>query len=377
MSMSSLALQSFHETLGGRFTPVGGALVVEHYGDPEAEHAALRQSAAVLDLSCRSRLCVVGGDRERFLNGQVTNNVKALSVGEGCYAAVVNARGRMQSDANIYRLAEECLLDFEPGLSAGIARRLEQYVVADDVQIVDVAADYGLLSVQGPQAATVLRQAVLLEAPAPTTSRTAPSAELPTQPLHIRPVLHPGWGELYVAHHARTGTTGFDLFVPVAALRPAAESLVQAARDHGGRPAGWTALEIGRVEAGRPRFGADMDETTLPIEAGIEARAISYRKGCYIGQEIIARLHAHGRLAKSLCGLRLADAVAALPRTGDRLLWRDREVGHVTTAVTSPALRANLALGYVRREAQMSGEALRVQGLAGDDVAHVVALPFG
>src|ERR1051326_471582 len=137
--MNGLLLHGFHDGLNARFTEIGGLEVVEHYGDPPAEHAALREAAVVLDLSLRSRLCLTGLDRQKFLNGQVTNNVKDLKVGEGCYAALVNAKGRIQSDLNIYVLENEILLDFEPGYSAAVAQRLEKYVIADDVQVVDVA----------------------------------------------------------------------------------------------------------------------------------------------------------------------------------------------------------------------------------------------
>src|ERR1051325_3119493 len=154
--MNRLALHEFHHGLNARFTEVNGMAVVEHYGDPLAEHAALRESAGLLDLSCRSRLCLTGADRQKFLNGQVTNNVKDLKVGEGCYAALVNAKGKMQCDLNIYVLENEILLDFEPGYGAVVAQRLEKYIIADDVQVVDVAPHYGLLSVQGPKAEEAL-----------------------------------------------------------------------------------------------------------------------------------------------------------------------------------------------------------------------------
>src|SRR5207248_10587267 len=150
--MKNLVLQKFHEGLNARFTEVNGMEVVNHYGDPLAELAALRGAAGVLDLCFRSLLCVLGADRQKFLNGQVTNNVKDLKVGEGCYAALVNAKGKMQSDLNIYVLENEILLDFEPGYSAAVAQRLEKFIIADDVQAVDVAPHYGLLSVQGPKA---------------------------------------------------------------------------------------------------------------------------------------------------------------------------------------------------------------------------------
>src|SRR5436309_10598047 len=150
--MNPLPLHKFHGGLNADFTEVNGMEVVEQYGDPLAEHAALRDAAGLLDLSCRSRLCLTGMDRQKFLNGQVTNNVKDLKVGEGCYAALVNAKGRMQSDLNIYVLDNEILLDFEPGYSAAVAQRLEKFIIAEDVQVVDVAPHYGLLSVQGPKA---------------------------------------------------------------------------------------------------------------------------------------------------------------------------------------------------------------------------------
>src|SRR5881396_1487649 len=135
--MNSLVLHELHDGLNASFTEVNGLEAVEHYGDPLAEHAALRERVGVLDLSFRSRLCLTGADRQRFLNGQVTNNVKDLKAGEGCYAALVTAKGRLQSDLNIYCLPEEFLLDFEPGLSGVVARRLETYIIADDVQLVD------------------------------------------------------------------------------------------------------------------------------------------------------------------------------------------------------------------------------------------------
>ena len=154
--MTSLALHEFHAALHARFADVNGAEVVDHYGEPLAEHAALRACAGVLDLSFRGRLCLTGADRVRFLNGQVTNNVKDLRPGEGCYAALVNAKGRLESDLNIYCLPDELLLDFEPGYRAPITARFEKFVIADDVQVVDASPHYGLLSVQGPRSGDVI-----------------------------------------------------------------------------------------------------------------------------------------------------------------------------------------------------------------------------
>src|SRR5215472_13710132 len=136
--MQALPLHELHSTLGARFSTISDSEVVMNYGEAGMEYAALHEQAAVMDLSFRSRLCVTGADRVRFLHGQATNDIKRLQTGEGCYAALVNAKGRMESDLNVYCLREELLLDFEPGLAESVSQRLDKYIVADDVQVIDV-----------------------------------------------------------------------------------------------------------------------------------------------------------------------------------------------------------------------------------------------
>ena len=362
--MIQLLLHELHQARGARFTEVNGAQAVNDYGDWRAEHAALWQSAGVLDLSFRSRLCLVGADRVRFLHGQVTNDVNRLRTGQGCYAAITNAKGKMEGDLNIFCLAEELLLDFEPGLAERISRRLEKYIVADDVQVVDAAPHYGLLSVQGPQAGATVGALKLF-------------ATVPTQPLAFVKVSDPVLGDVYLMNHARlAGKSGYDLFVPNHGLGALADKLAVAALQAGGRPCGWQALETARIEAGIPRFGADMDETNIPLECGLEARAIAYNKGCYIGQEVINRVHSVGHVNRELRGLRLGDDLKALPQPGDKLIYAGKEAGRITSAVASPRYNANLALGYVRREANQIGTELTLRTEAGDSPATLVGLPF-
>jgi folate-binding protein YgfZ len=361
--MSSLAWHEFHLGLGARFADVNGAEVVADYGDSPAEHVALRETAGVLDLSFRGRLCVTGADRQTFLHGQVTNDVKGLTPGTGCYAALITAKGKMQSDLNIWCLADELLLDFELGLSEAIAQRLDKYIIAADVQIVDAAPAYGLLSVQGPQAETVVRALGL-------------AWEVPLEPNRFSTVTDPTLGQLYLMRQPRTGTGGFDMFVPTAAQGAVADKLITAATLLGGRACGWDALERARIEAGIPRYGADMDERNLPPEAGLEARAISYAKGCYIGQEVLARIRTYGQVAKTLRGLRLADGLKNLPIKGDKLFQDGKEVGYITSAIFSPTFQTNLALGYVRREANQIGNELTLRTVEGESHARIVELPF-
>jgi folate-binding protein YgfZ len=361
--MTSLGLHEVHAALGARFGELAGMEMVADYGDPPAEHMALRTKVVVSDLSFRGRLCLTGADRVRLLNGQVTNDVKSLGPGAGCYAAFCSPKGRLVADVHIYALPQELLLDFEPGLSALLIQRLEHHIVAEDVQVIDVAPHYGLLTVQGPQAPEVVR-------------RLAFFATLPNQESAFVSATDPTLGELYLVQHARAGFAGFDWFVPTDALGAVFDKLVAAAREIGGRAAGFTALDLARFEAGQPRFPVDMDETNLPPEAGLDRSAISYTKGCYTGQETIARVRTYGQVTKALRGLRLAADLTALPRKGDKLIMDGREVGYITSAHLAPTFGKNLALGYVRREANAIGTELILRAAGVESKAHVVELPF-
>ncbi|MGH7977242.1 MAG: YgfZ/GcvT domain-containing protein [Limisphaerales bacterium] len=383
--MKQLPLHEFHHSLGAKFSELNNAEIVADYGGWLAEHKALRESAGVIDLSFRSRICVVGNDRIRFLHGQVTNDVKKLRVGEGCYAAITTAKGKMESDLNIFNLQDELLLDFEPGLTGKISARLEKFIVADDVQIVDAAPHYGLLSVQGPKAENVVRSLNLF-------------SETPSKQFDSVKISDATLGEIYLAKNSRLDSSwwgerprepqtnqvgssvasphqnGFDLFVPNNSLGAVADKLIAAAKQIGGHACGWTAVETARIENGIPRFGADMDETNLPLECGIESRAVSYNKGCYIGQEVINRIHSIGHVNKELRGLRLADSLKSRPARNDKLFFNGKEVGYVTSAVKSPLI-GNIALGYVRREANQIGNELTLQG-TGESLVKIVELPF-
>jgi folate-binding protein YgfZ len=360
--MNLPSLHEFHRAVGACFLEVNGQKAVAHYGDLPAEDAALHEAAGISDLSFRGRLCVLGTDRVKFLNGQVTNNVKDLRTGEGCYAALVSAKGKIQSDLHIYILENEILLEFEPGLGGAVQQRLEKYIIAEDVQVADVSAHYGLWSVQGPKAAALIKS-------------LPGSFTLPEKPGALATVDDAALGEIYVMNRARTPLGGYDLFVPSAAMPAVADQLIIAAKAVGGRFCGWDALETARVVAGIPRFGADMDETNLAPEV-LGAGAISYSKGCYIGQEIIARVRTYGQVAKALRGLRLPDNLRALPIKGDKLFLGDKEAGYITSAVASLHLKANIALGCVRREANQIGSELFLQTPPGKVPVKIVELPF-
>jgi folate-binding protein YgfZ len=196
-------------------------------------------------------------------------------------------------------------------------------------------------------------------------------------------------GEIYLVNHPRLASFplpakrgegenmlgGFELFIPNSSLGAVAEKLIAAAKQIGGRACGWQAFETARIEVGIPRFGADMDEANLPLECGIEEQAISYKKGCYIGQEVINRVHSFGHVAKELRGLRLADDLKSVPQRGEKLFHEGKEVGYITSAVKSPSY-GNIALGYVRREANQIGTELILKTAAGESAVKIVSLPF-
>jgi folate-binding protein YgfZ len=341
--MIPLPLHDFHSESGARFAERNGVELVANYGDVEAEYQAVRDTAGIVDLSFRSRICLLGADRQKFLNGQVTNNVKDLKPGEGCYAALITAKGKMQSDLRVFCLEEELLLDFEPGLTQTVTERLEKYIIADDVQLVDVAPHYGLISLQGPKSPELASALDL-------------GVALPGRPFGQVKVAHDTLGDLYIANDARLGTAGIDLYVPTATVEAALMRLLQHASSMSVRLCGSDAFEMARIEQGIPRFTVDMDETNLPPEAGLDRTGISYTKGCYIGQEVIARIRTYGQVAKKLCRLEITDS-AEIPVKGAKLYLNGKDVGFVTSAAQIP-ISGVRGLGYVRREANAPGTEL-------------------
>ena len=308
------------------------------------EFKALTQTAGILDFSDRSRLCLLGEDRARFLNGQVTNDINSLSENTGCYAALINAKGKMESDLFIYKLADEILLDFEPGLTQAVKERLENYIITEDVEIVDAAPHFGLLSVQGPESEKALKELGL------------------TQPENKLNVAKEPGGE-YVINQPRLGTSGFDLFITVDELENWKGQLVQ----HAQRCCE-DSFEKARILATIPRFGQDLTGSNLPPEGGLESRAISYAKGCYIGQEIIARLRTFGQITMALRGLKLKGPAAV----GDAVVFEDKEVGILTSVTSNP----DSALAILKRTAYEPDTCLYVDTKNGRITAQVATLPF-
>ena len=307
------------------------------YGDVRAEYEAIRRGAAVIDLSLAAKLEVRGKNAVQFINGLVTNDVKSLSPGAGVLAAFLNVQGKVVSLCRFYRvnnLADDLagahlLIEHDVTNREVIFKNLSRFVPAGEFFVKDVSDDLALLSVQGPNAAAVL---------ATVTGQAIEAApEYRNQNATI------AGHRAFVAAHARAGAMGFDLFVANELKAPVRQALVAA----GAVLAGSEALEIARLEAAIPREGVDVTDANILLEAGYD-NAISYTKGCYLGQEIIARIHYRGQPARQLRGL-LIDA-NELPTKGTELWAADgKKIGEITSSVHSLALNRIIALGYVHR----------------------------
>lgn len=292
------------------------------------------------DTSHRGKLQFSGEDRVRFLNGQVTNDVKALSPGRGCYAAFSNAKGKMRTDGVILNLANTIWVDLEPGHDTKLAIELEKFLIADDVQIENLTQTWRAYTLIGPQAPAILCEAGLCSSP-------------PTELFEVAYLMSAGLNDGFLFRSRRARIDAFDIRVEELHGNELIGRLTQALKKQGGDLVDTSALELARIEAGIPRFGAEMDESTLPPEAGIESIAISYTKGCYLGQEVIARIKSVGHVNRALARLTLP----ANAKPGEALSLHGREVGKLGSSVLSPTF-GWIGLAIVRLEAAKPGTKL-------------------
>lgn len=321
-------------------------------------YAAARQRAAFAERADRARIVVSGADRASYLQGLLTNDIAALAAGTGCYAAYLTAQGRMIADMNVYELGDVILLTFDAAVKDTVMARLDQFIFSEDVQLGDVTDTFAQIAVVGPEAATVVARAL----GGVDTGALAPLPEYGNMRVAS------AFGAAIVARTADAGEPGFDVFVE----RAHAGALKSALTSAGVPEMDEATSEALRIEAGVPKFHRDMDEETIPLEAGIESRAISFTKGCYVGQEVVIRvLHrGHGRVARRLVGIALTGAQPPAP--GAAIRSGDRDIGEVTSSTMSPALQRPIALGYTHRDFVEPGTRVEVGGSAGE----VVKLPF-
>lgn len=354
------------DIVAGRITPaepaldaVSGHPVVMVYTNVAAEYAALRQRAAVADRSHRTRIRLTGAKAAEMIAGLVTNDTLALQPGQGQYAGALSPKGKLVADVRIFIDEGGALTDTGARAGDGWRTMIRKYVNPRLAPHVDESGTTRSLAVFGPTARHVVEAMTGIN-----------SSALSILPVYSHVQIEVGGAPVMLARTPALSVGGFELFMPNAAF----DGLWERAEKAGAVPCGLSAWEIVRVESGRPEWGSDMDESTLAQEANLdELQAISYTKGCYVGQEVVARVHFKGHVNRHLRGLR---GTGATPLVSGAVLHdaADKAVGDVRTAVVSPQL-GPIALGMVRRELS-PGASVIARWDGGETRAEVCELPF-
>jgi glycine cleavage system T protein len=347
---------------GAVFVEEAGWLVPAHFGDAAEEYQQACRHAALFDLSHHGKLELTGKDAQTFLHNLCTNDVNALPVGAGCEAFLTTGQAKIVGHAFIDHLRlpdgrDAFWLEVAPGMAEKVLSHLDRHLISEQVELADRTRAYAELHLAGPQA----RQALMKAA-----------GELPDLGLlRHQDNRFAGRASTRIRRNDRLGLPGYDLLCPTDQAGEVWKVLTGA----GASPAGLEAFDTLRVEAGTPVYGRDIDENNLPQEVGRDDRAISFTKGCYIGQETVARIRTYGHVNRLLVGLKLGPGGPAAP--GAKLFRDNKEVGHVTSSVISPRLGTAVALAYVRRSSHEPRTLLEVETPAGRRAAEVASLPLG
>ncbi len=316
-----------------------------------AQYRAVLDSAGLVDCAGRGKVRATGPDRVGFLHAMISNDVQQLAEYAGRYATLLTAQGRIVADFYLYKLPDEVLIDLDGGLAETLVTTLEKFVIMDDVTLEDVTSRWGHLSLQGPSAPKVLGRVTGLEPP--------------PEELQVRSFACGGENCLAV-RKGYLHPVGLDVLGPPAAV---AELKILLLGDGGVPEVGEQAAEVLRVERGIPRYGADMDDTHYPMEARLD-HAISLTKGCYIGQEVVAKATNIGGVNRLLCRLEMQDD--QLPPPSAPVLAEGRKIGAVTSAVRSPRAPRPIALAYLRRAFTAPGTGVSLGLEGGEARAEVV-----
>ncbi len=347
--------------LGARMTEVCGVEVPEAFGDPAEEHRKVRAAGGIFDFSHRGLIQVSGPDRIPWFRGQCTNEVADLKPGQGNRTCIVTRLGKLVTDAVLSVAEQDLWLELNADRVPAALEHLEKYHIIEKVELADRTRDFGILGIHGPAAMRLLAM--------------IGGQDVPDAPDYHFAEKHVVGMPVRVQRREVTGEVGFTVFLPAMAVGPALGMLTQFGQSLGVAPAGWAALQSLRIEAGEPFFGQDATEQYMPLETGLDA-TVSYTKGCYLGQEVIARVSTLGEASRALVGLSVSGD--RVPRRDDPVVKDGQEAGKVTSAVRSPTLGRVIALAIVRKDFKAPGTALGVRPAGGGEAApaEVVTLPF-
>lgn len=359
--MKPLRLREQHLKLGAVFGEVAGWEVPTHYGNPVGEYRAVRSGVGIADLSHRGKLRVIGEDRVKWLQSVISNDILPLTAGQGIYSAFLTHKGKMLSYFRVYVLADALMLEDVGEIGDATFLALRKFLLyGTKAKMENCAETWGLLLVSGPKAGELIK--------------TAFGADIGgLKPLRFV-TGDIGGHQAFMIQTEETGETDYEILIPSDGLLAAWDLLWEVGGPMGLKPFGTETRESLRIEAGLPKVGTELTEEIVPPEANLEGKAFSLSKGCYPGQEVVARMDTYGSVRRRLVGLKLAEKL--VPPQGAKLFSGDREVGWVSSAAHSPLLNGSIALGFPLRDFAAPGTVLSVEIEGHKHDATVQALPF-
>ena len=350
--MGITALQAQPEGLGAAaVSEYRGATTAARFGDPQSEFAALRSGSGVYDLGFRAKISLTGGDRVRWLNGMVTNNIRDLAVGSGIYAFLLNPQGHILGDLYAYNRGESITVDTDSAQAEKVLATFDHYIIMDDVEVANLSEQLTALGIAGPRSPDVLSAAGF----------TIPEMT----PLQAQSLTWQGVDCTLVR-----GEDAEHLSYEIWLASDRVRQLWDALRAAGATPVGSEAIELQRIVSGIPSYGVDIRERDLPQETE-QARALNFNKGCYVGQEIVERIRSRGAVHRKFTGF-LTESTEPIA-AGTKIVAGEKEVGEITSAASLQLPTGNkvVALGYIRREVGVPGREVAI----GTRKATVVQLP--
>lgn len=359
--MKHSRLHDQHVQLGAAFEEVTAWQMPAHYGSTAAEYRAVREAAGLADLSHRGKVRVTGDDRIKWLQSLISNDILSLQPGEGRYSSFLTHKGKMLTYFRCYLQADSILLEDVGEIGDATYAALRKFLLyGTKAKMENCAETWGLLLLSGPKAAVVMKAAFGTDV-------------ADQKPVHFITAAIGGQTALIIRTE-ETGEQDFEILIPVDGLVAAWERLMSAGATHGITPIGSHAREALRIEAGLPKAGPDLNEEIVPPEANLAEKAFSLSKGCYPGQEVVARMDTYGSVRRHMVGLVMKGST--VPSKGAKLYSGDREVGWVSSAVLSPRFKGPIALGFPLRDFSAAGTMLtvEVEGTRLDATVH--ALPF-
>lgn len=339
--MKKSLLHSQYESLNVSFKEYHGWLLPEYFSSTQEEWRAVHSGVGGIDFSHLGKISVRGKDRTAFLHNMLSNDIQSLKPGSHCYAALLTPKGKMISDLHVFAFENYFLIALNEGLVQTVIEKLSSFIISEDVVFQDSSSSFGLLSIQGPESGKFLKN-------------------FPTESFNVKVFPNP-----------RCTEEGYDLFVPIENLAGLWSALTTAQKMI---PVGQAAYDILRIEAGIPLFGQDMDENTIPNEALLE-KAVSWTKGCYPGQEVVARIKYRGGVTKMLSGLLISENKEP-PPVGSKIFKNSELVGNVTSSCYSFALKSSIAMSLIKKIAAENGTSIQIEHQGKQWPAKIKNLPF-